>query len=89
MKVSLKNWKGRVSLVEVPDTTEKLSIIEVSGDQVMVFPVFFDTGSDTRVEGFFDQHAIFSIDKLETFEIGGETRVIVPDNHKWEEVKDE
>lgn len=89
MKVSLKNWKGRVSLVEVPDTTEKLSIIEVSGDQVMVFPVFFDTGSDTRVEDFFDQHAIFSVDKLETFEIGGETLVSVPDNHKWEEVKDE
>ena len=89
MKVSLKNWNGREFWVEVPDTTEKLSIIEVSGDQVMVFPVFFDTGGNSRIEGFFDQHAMFSVDKLETIEIGGKKRVIVPDNHKWEEVKDE
>lgn len=61
MKIALRNYRNDISMVEVPDNTTEIAVIEISGDQIVVYPVFYDTGYDTRCDDFFDGHIIYRV----------------------------
>lgn len=42
MKITLRNWKNDRFPVEIPDDTEYISGMIVSGDMVMEYPFYFD-----------------------------------------------
>ncbi len=43
MKIALRKYNNAVSIVTVPDNTTEIAVINISGDQIMVYPVFHDT----------------------------------------------
>ena len=53
MKLRLLDYAGREYFCEVPDNTEQIIINIISGDMVMVDPVYFNT-SNTRIKSFYD-----------------------------------
>lgn len=53
MKIQLLDWAGNPKWVEVPDDTEKVSGVILSGDMVMEKPIHADA-SDDRFQSFYD-----------------------------------
>lgn len=43
MKITLRNWNNKRISIEIPDNTEYISGMVVSGDMVMEYPFHFDT----------------------------------------------
>lgn len=70
MKLRLLDYTGKEYFCEVPDNTEQVTINIVSGDMVMVSPVYFDT-SNTRRMSFYDgavtlsKEEFYKLDKVE------------------------
>lgn len=54
MKITLLDWNGNSYEVEIPDTAEFIEGEVVSGDQIITYPVPFDTGKGTRMMNFYD-----------------------------------
>lgn len=78
MKIALRNYRDRISLVNVPDNTTEIAVIDISGDQIMVYPVFYDTGYENRINDCFNGHKIFRVAELDDSEIQGEKCLLVP-----------
>lgn len=53
MKIQLLDWAGNPKWVEVPDDTERVSGVILSGDMVMEKPIHADA-SDDRFLSFYD-----------------------------------
>ena len=70
MKLRLLDYARTEHFCEVPDNTEQVTINIISGDMVMVSPVYFDT-SHTRLMNYYDGTVILSkkefykLDKIE------------------------
>jgi translation initiation factor IF-1 len=54
MIIQLLDYKGRKFPVEVPDNTQELHIKILSGDMVLLEPIYFDTGKGSRTYDFND-----------------------------------
>ena len=54
MKIKLLDYIGEPTFVDIPDNTEKISIIIVSGDMIMTYPVICDSCSVLRTLSFLD-----------------------------------
>lgn len=55
MKVRLLNYHDDEFFVEIPDDTEEITIEIISGDMIMISPVYFDTDvNNTRMLQFND-----------------------------------
>ena len=50
MKLRLLNYAGEEYFCEVPNNTEQVTIDIISGDMVMVDPVYFDTSNDRLID---------------------------------------
>lgn len=42
MKINLRNWAGKIKPVEIPDDTDKIVGVFISGDMVLIYPFFVD-----------------------------------------------
>lgn len=78
MKIALRNYRNQISLVDVPDNTTEIAVIEISGDQVLVYPVLYDTGYVSRTNDFIDGHKIFRVDELKDTFVEGKICLYVP-----------
>lgn len=78
MEIALRNYLNEVSKVDIPDNTTEIAVIEISGDQVLVYPVLYDTGDDSRTEDFIYGHKIFRVADLKETCIEGEICLDVP-----------
>lgn len=78
MKIALRNHRNEVSKVDIPDNTTEIAVIEISGDQVLVYPNFYDTGYDTRCDDFFDGHIMYRVADLKDTFVEGEICLYVP-----------
>lgn len=78
MKIALRNHAGKISKVQIDPEEEFVAVIEISGDQIMVYPSFFDTGAEDRTYDFFDAHEIFRVEKMRRITIDGEECFLVP-----------
>lgn len=54
MIIQLLDYTGKKHPVEIPDDTKELYIQIISGDMVLIDPVYYDTGKDSRNINFFD-----------------------------------
>lgn len=54
MTIQLLDYKGKKFLIEVPDNTQELHIKIISGDMILLEPIYFDTGKDSRSYDFND-----------------------------------
>lgn len=54
MKIKLLDWSGNSHNVEIPDGAEYIKGEIVSGDQIITYPVHFDTGKGSRTMNFYD-----------------------------------
>ena len=54
MTIQLLDYKGKKFPVEVPNNTQELHIKIISGDMVLLEPIYFDTGKDSRSYNFND-----------------------------------
>lgn len=77
MKIALRNHRNEISMVDVPDNTTGIAVINISGDQIMVYPVFYDTGYENRINDFFNDHKIFRVAELDDAQIPGEKCLLV------------
>lgn len=77
MKIALRDYRKIISLVDVPDNTTEIAVINISGDQVMVYPVFYDTGYKNRIDDYFDGYKIFRIAEMDDAEIDGQKCLLV------------
>ena len=53
MKLKLKTYKKTVT-VDIPDGTTIIAGVDISGDEVLIFPVFRDPMGDVRDLDFFE-----------------------------------
>lgn len=53
MKIRLLDYKDSEFFVDIPDSTESITIKVVTGDMIITDPVYFDT-SNRRLENFND-----------------------------------
>lgn len=65
MTIELRNYADDQFFCELPDTTNEICVIELSGDQVLVYPEYFDTGWDTRFHDIYDGSTIYKVAELE------------------------
>lgn len=68
MKIKLLNYNGVSHEVKIPDDTEFIAGQIISGDMVMEYPVYYDTGAKDRIMDFNDgsfRVARKDFDKLE------------------------
>lgn len=71
MIIQLLDYLGKKHPVEIPDDTQELYIQIISGDMVLLDPVYYDTGKDSRVINFFDGEYIIErkyFDKLSSID---------------------
>lgn len=71
MIIQLLDYTGEKHPVEIPDDTKELHIKIVSGDMVLLDPVFYDTGKGSRVINFLDGEYIIErkyFDKLSSID---------------------
>ena len=54
MIIQLLDYKGKKFPIEVPDNTQKLHIKIISGDMILLEPIYFDTRKDSRSYDFND-----------------------------------
>lgn len=67
MVIQLLDYTGKKHLVAIPDDTKELHIQIISGDMVLLDPVYYDTGKDSRIMHFYDGEYIIErkdFDKL-------------------------
>lgn len=68
MKIKLLNYNGVSHEVNIPDDTEFIAGQIISGDMVLEYPVYYDTGAKDRIMDFNDgsfRVAREDFDKLE------------------------
>ena len=68
MKIKLLAWNGVSHEVKIPDETEYIVGQVISGDMVLEYPVYYDTGARNRIMDFNDgsfRVARKDFDKLE------------------------
>ena len=53
MRIKLLDWEGSAKWVDVPDDTQEVSGVILSGDMVMEEPIYADS-SDCRLHSFYD-----------------------------------
>lgn len=51
----LKEYSDEIHEVEIPDDTLVIAGINVSGDMVMVYPIFFDSDTHYRFENYLEE----------------------------------
>lgn len=61
MKIRLLDWQSEEHYVEIPDNTKAIVGEIISGDMVITYPIFYDTGKDTRIRNYYD--GTFTIDE--------------------------
>lgn len=54
MIIQLLDYAGEKHPVEIPDDTQELHIQIICGDMVLLDPVYYDTGKDSRIMNFYD-----------------------------------
>ena len=54
MIIQLLDYKGKKFPIEVTDNTQELHIKIISGDMILLEPIYFDTGKDSRSYDFND-----------------------------------
>lgn len=54
MKIRLLDYANVEHFVEIPDDTEVIRGEIISGDMVMTYPIYYDTGKTTRTMNFYD-----------------------------------
>ena len=54
MKIKLLDYASKVHEVEIDDNTDHIAGKIISGDTVMTYPIYYDTGETTRTIDFFD-----------------------------------
>lgn len=66
MDITLLDYTGKQHIVSIPDNTEEIQIKVVSGDMIMLSPIFFDTDiKHTRRQNFNDGEYIINKDKFQ------------------------
>lgn len=65
----ITDWKGKEKKVKVPYLTRKVTIRVISGDMVMIKPVYADSGKD-RNEDFIDSQYVVTLKNCEQNEKG-------------------
>lgn len=60
MKINLLDYDNKKTPVEIPDDTEFIIGVVVTGDMIMVYPKFVDS-SDNRIDDYFE--GAFRIEK--------------------------
>ena len=65
MKIKLLYYKGESTFVEIPDNTEKISIIVASGDMIMTYLVIYDSCSELRTSSLLDGVYIITKDNFD------------------------
>lgn len=66
MDITLLDYTGKQHIVSIPDDTEEIQIMVISGDMVMLSPIFFDTDIEhTRNQNFSDGEYIINKDKFQ------------------------
>lgn len=53
-KLQVLQKKDLKNIVEIPDNTEKISIIIANGDMIMTYPVIYDSYPESRTLSFLD-----------------------------------
>ena len=64
MKIKLLNYLNEKFVCNIPNDTEKIKIHVISGDMVLISPIYFDTGEGSRVLDFFDGEIELTKDKF-------------------------
>ena len=64
MNIDLLDWSGKKYSVQIPDDTEEVTIKLISGDMILLKPVYFDTGLGTRNANFYDSKCTITRDKF-------------------------
>ena len=54
MKIKLLDYASKVHEVEIDDNTDCIRGEIISGDTVMTYPIYYDTGKGTRMINFYD-----------------------------------
>lgn len=54
MKIKLLDYASKVHEVEIDDNTDCIRGEIISGDTVMTYPIYYDTGKFTRGMNFYD-----------------------------------
>ena len=54
MKCYLKRFDGRKRLVELPEGTREIAGVEVTGDEVLVYPFFCDPWDEDRMYDYLE-----------------------------------
>lgn len=67
MKLRLLDYAGKEHFCEVPDNTEQVTINIISGDMVMIDPVYFDTSND-RMMNFHDGTVVLNKEEFHKLE---------------------
>ena len=67
MKLRLLNYAGEERFCEVPNNTEQVTINIITGDMIMINPVYFDTSND-RMMDFYDRTIILNKEEFHKLE---------------------
>ena len=70
MVIQLLDYRGNKYPIDIPDDTQDLFIQIVSGDMILLEPIYFDTGKGSRGYNFNDGQYIVKrkdFDKLSSF----------------------
>ena len=54
MVIQLLDYSGKKYSVKIPDDTKELHIQIISGDMVLLSPIYYDTGQNSRTINFYD-----------------------------------
>ena len=54
MVIQLLDYSGKKYSVKIPDDTQELHIQIISGDMVLLSPIYYDTGQNSRTINFYD-----------------------------------
>lgn len=54
MKYKLNDWAGKAHTVEIPDGITEVAGVVVSGDEILVYPVFRDPMQDDRMNDYLE-----------------------------------
>lgn len=54
MVIQLLDYSGKKHSVKIPDNTQELHIQIISGDMVLLSPIYYNTGQNSRTVNFYD-----------------------------------
>lgn len=54
MTYDLARWDGKTYKVDLPEGTTEIAGVIVSGDEILVWPIYCDPWEDERVEDFYE-----------------------------------